>query len=318
MISQPTLTILLGAQRFEPNVARVACDQGVTGRFAAITAGWREREGNDDELAAHFGAHGSSIVNLRLYQRCEDVFRRDPDLHAAHRERQRELMRRQDFYRIRLIHELKAARMIRARQASPAIRDEEERASARALTELDGWHVTRCQATRRAFQADWQPAQRPVVAEHRAQLLEILAGCQGVAIAGGHVATLLNRLDLFDLRDSLSALPVLAWSAGAMVACERIVLFHDSPPQGAGASQVLARGLNLAAGVVALPNPHVRLRLDDPTRVRVMAQRFAPAIPVGLPARAWVALRGQRRIGTEGALRLSADGTVTPLLAEEG
>jgi len=41
-----------------------------------------------------------------------------------------------------------------------------------------------------------------------------------------------------------------------------VILFHDTPPQGRGVSQVLDEGLGLAPGVVALPSPRQRLRLD--------------------------------------------------------
>ncbi len=45
-----------------------------------------------------------------------------------------------------------------------------------------------------------------------------------------------------------------------MVVCETVVLFHDSPPQGAGNAEVLDAGLGLARGVIALPHARRRLR----------------------------------------------------------
>ena len=48
-----------------------------------------------------------------------------------------------------------------------------------------------------------------------------------------------------------------------MAISERVVLFHDSPPQGPGAAEVLDAGLGLVGDVVVLPQPEFRLRLDD-------------------------------------------------------
>ena len=95
--------VLLGAQRFDPSLGAAVSELGVTGRIAIITAGWQEREAEDEELSAHLGGR---TVNLRLHARSDELFREDPALRDAHRERQASLRHRQDFYRIRLEHEL--------------------------------------------------------------------------------------------------------------------------------------------------------------------------------------------------------------------
>jgi hypothetical protein len=120
------------------------------------------------------------------------------------------------------------------------------------------------------------------VVHHKRELAQILARCSILAIAGGHVGALLHRLRLFDVVGLHGARPVIAWSAGAMVCSERIVLFHDSPPQGAGDAEVYERGLGLVPGVVALPHARARLMLDDRARVSLFARRFAPARPFAL------------------------------------
>jgi peptidase E len=98
-----------------------------------------------------------------------------------------------------------------------------------------------------------------------------------VLVAGGHVAVLLNRLRLFGFAELARGKPIIAWSAGAMALSDRVVLFHDRPPQGAAHAEILEGGLGLIPGVVALPHAHRRLALEDPERVREFAQRFAPA-----------------------------------------
>lgn len=298
--------MLLGVQRFHPTVAEVAGGLGLEGPYATVTAGWQEMEAEDKDLDVHLGG---DTVNLRLYERAEDVFQRDTELFEAHRKRQEALQHRQDFYRIRLEHELEAAHVIRTRSAPPEILAEEETASLAAIRDLDRWHLGECQRIREAFDAEWSPLERPAVAEHRDALREALTGCRAVAIAGGHVATLLNRLDLFGAAELLHGLPIVAWTAGAMAVSERVVLFHDSPPQGPGAAEVLDRGLGLVPGIVALPQPEMRLRTDDPERVSVMARRFAPALCVALPSRGHVVVRKGRIESASGATVLSEDGS---------
>ena len=63
---------------------------------------------------------------------------------------------------------------------------------------------------------------------------------------------------------------------------ELVVLFHDSPPQGAGDAEVLAAGLRAYPGVLPLPHARRRLRLADPLRVALLARRFTPLSCVAL------------------------------------
>ena len=115
-------------------------------------------------------------------------------------------------------------------------------------------------------------------------------------IAGGHAAVLLNRLRLFGLDAMVRDLPVLAWSAGAMVLSEQVVLFHDSPPQGAGNAEILDAGLGRCRGIVPLPRASDRLRLDDPVRVSILARRFTDQACVALDP-------GSRLIISEGRVQ---------------
>ena len=90
----------------------------------------------------------------------------------------------------------------------------------------------------------------------------------------GHVAVLLNRLRIFKLEPMLAQKPIIAWSAGAMVLAKRIVLFHDTPPQGKGFAEVFEAGLGLYSNLIPLPHAAKRLQLDNPTRVSIFARRF--------------------------------------------
>ena len=52
--------IIAGAQRFEPTVGPALAALGIEGPIAAVTAGWQERESEDDELRAHFGGRATT------------------------------------------------------------------------------------------------------------------------------------------------------------------------------------------------------------------------------------------------------------------
>ncbi|MDG1490758.1 MAG: Type 1 glutamine amidotransferase-like domain-containing protein, partial [Planctomycetota bacterium] len=115
------------------------------------------------------------------------------------------------------------------------------------------------------------------------EIAEILDGAGTLLVAGGHVGILYNRMRLFGVRDALPAsTPVVGWSAGAMVLTDRILLFHDSPPQGPGDAEFLGPGLGMAPGVVVLPHASRRLDLAHRGRVALLARRLAPELVVAL------------------------------------
>lgn len=324
MADAPNAVVLLGAQRFDPTLAAAMSKQFVTGKVALITAGWQEREAEDDDLREHLAPR--ETVNLLLHARGEELFRDDPELRAAHRERQEALRHRQDFYRIRVEQALEAERIIRKRPAPPDIAREQRQASIDAIRELDAWHLANCARLHAEFDKRWTPAERPALKKHRREIASIVKGCAAVAIAGGHVASLINRLFLFGIGDLLRDRTIFAWSGGAMALTDRVVLFHNGgdgsagdgrsaearsigdPPQGPGASEVLDKGLGLVPQVVALPQPEMRLQLEDTNRVRIMAQRFAPAICLALPARSSVVFRDGNFSRADGVYELREDG----------
>jgi len=301
----PPPIVLLGAQRFDPTLAAAVAEWGGPGPIATITAGWQEREGEDEELSAHLAGR---VVNLRLHARGEQVFREDPELLAAHRERQAALRQRRDFYRIRLEHAFEADRVVRQRSAAGELAAEQDQLSADALRALDTAHLASCARLRAGYEARVTAGERPAVARHRRELADLVADCAAVAIAGGHVATLLNRFALFDVAGLLRGKPVFAWSGGAMVASERVVLFHDRPPQGPGAAEVFDVGLGLVPGVVLFPQPEERLDLGQRDRVSCLVRRFAPARCLALPARSRVTWLEGRLASADGVVELLPGG----------
>jgi hypothetical protein len=305
-----TRGVLLGPQRLHPIVDKAADMLGIDGRIAGVTAGWQEREAEDQELCA---ALGNRAVNLMLHARAETAFRDDPELFAAHRAKQDRLRQLQDIYRLRLASHLKAARRVQLAQAPRDLIESELEEAVQAIRLLDAHHVVKTQHIQKDFDRKVKPLERPAVVKQLKEIEAILAGCAGVAIAGGHVAVLYNRLRLFDLGPRLADLPIIAWSAGAMVVASRIVLFHDSPPQGRGNAEVLESGLGLFPGVVPLPHARRRLNLSDPGRITVFARRFTPATCVALDERCFIHFDGPRWSAGSNTFQLRTDGHLVAL-----
>lgn len=309
----PRAIVLLGQQRFDAVVGDQVRGLGVQGRIAVITAGWQERESEDQELCEHLGCE---TVNLRLHRRAEMIFAQDPDLRAIHRTRQQKLRHKQDFYRIRLEHELAANHVIRQRHAPKDVLEEEESASLNAIRALDAFHLEQLDKVHGDYEKEAALGERETVAPHREEIRALLRSCAAVAIAGGHVASLLNRLHMFDVAAGLDGHVIFAWSGGAMTLTDRIILFHDSPPQGPGASELLGRGLGLVNDVVVFPQPETRLRLDDPERVSVLARRFAPARSLAFPKGAHVTCESGTLVRPTNVIELGANGTTHPFDVE--
>jgi hypothetical protein len=266
---------LLGPQVDDGSHAgAVLRELGVTGPVALVTAGWQEREPEDAALTA---ALGVPTVNLRLHARSEELFATDKAFATAYKERQARLRHIQSFYRVRLENADDAARAIAVRHVAEDLIAEEWTASINLFRHIDGEHLERCRAIHRAFRAEWKTEPRPARDRQVEEIHEALAGCEALVIAGGHVSSLLNRMRLFDVIQAARHLPIVAWSAGAMILTERVVLFHDHPPYGKDIAQVLDVGYGLARGVVALPDPRRRVRVEDAAGIARFARRMSPS-----------------------------------------
>lgn len=265
--------ILLGPQRFRPSVRNTVRSLDVDGPVATITAGWREREPEDEELDALLDGRS---LNLGLYGRWLDVHERDPELAAAIRRRDEVLDELQSIYILRLDHAVAAVSELVVRDFHAAAAEQALDEAIEALAELDRRHLARVSEVRAAFYDEWVPHERPSVADHREAVAKLVTGAAAVTIAGGHIGALLGCLHLFNVAPALDGKPVVGWSAGAMALTSRVVLFNDNAPDGRRYSEVHGEGLGLCRGVVALPHARRRLHLDDPVRVLVFARRFAP------------------------------------------
>jgi len=305
--------ILLGPQRLQPTLAATLESLHLEGRVATVTAGWQEREPDDRELHEHLSGRS---VNLRLWERTETTFLQDPELASAHRRRQERLRGMQEAYDLRLRHAIEAVIELRRRRvdrlgtAAGDALTEAAAAAIEAVRDLDARHLGRVRAVHAEFEAAWRPRERDSVRRQIEGIAALLGDAAAVAIAGGHVAVLLNRLRLFDLAALVGDRTVIAWSAGAMAACERVVLFNDHPPQGPGNAEVLESGLGLVRDVVPLPHARHRLDLEDRERVARFATRFAPAACIPLNEGARVDISESGWTAAAGTMRLQLDGMV--------
>jgi len=266
--------VLLGPQRQQVTLPGAARRLAPEGPVATITAGWQEREGEDQELDA---ALDGRTKNLALYRRAEEVAARDPELARGHRDVQSALIDLRRLYNIRLSHAMGAWIELMNRGGKSPVAAWERREAAAAVRRLDRTHLAKVREIRDDFDARFRPLERPAVAAHRKEIAAILSAASLVAVAGGHVAVLLNRLRAFGVATLLEGKPVVCWSAGAMALAPEVVLFHDSPPQGPGHAEAFDRGLGVYPGVVPLPHGSRRLNLADRGRVRRFARRFGPA-----------------------------------------
>ena len=269
----PTSVTLLGPQR-RPTLDRVVQSLHVDGQVAAVTAGWQEREADDGELMGLLGGHG---VNLHLHGRWADVLQRDGDYARAEREHRVILDELQQLYLVRLDHALRATYEVAQRtDGHPRITQTAFDDALSTVRQIDAHHLQRVTELWTAFSDSWHPTERDVVAKHREEVSAVLSQAECLVIAGGHVGELLLVLRMFGVGDRLPE-RVIAWSAGAMVLTERIVLFHDRTAHGPAQAELLDNGLGVLHELVALPHARRRLRTDDQLRMSVLAQRLAPA-----------------------------------------
>jgi len=270
---------LLGPQGPTPDVGAVLGELGIKGPVALVRAGYQERESDDAELVT---AMGVPAINLTLHARGNDVFKNATEFASAYQARQQRLRHMQGFYRTRLDGTEDAAKKISLRYVEPELLAQEEKVSVDQFRYMDHDHIERCQAVRAAFDKTWPAEEVELIAQHRREVRALIEQSTALVIAGGHVASLLNRLQLFDVLSAASDKPIVAWSAGAMVLTDRIVLFHDYPPYGSDIAQVLDAGFGLVPGFVVLPDARRRINLEARGGIQRFARRMAPATCVAM------------------------------------
>ncbi len=310
---------LLGPQWPSPNAPEVLESAAGDGPIVTITAGWRHAETDDEALRRHLGP---DVAVLPIYRWFEVVMDELPDLRRAYRGRQAGIVELARLHRIRLGAAASAAHALLGEARGPHV-DAQTRAAIDDVRRVDSQLLQAIAAVHARVAADsgtiWQ---HPVVQRLRERGGQALRDAGAIVVTGGHVGVLRNRMAFFGLPDHLrvavsSGVPLLAWSAGAMVLTERVVLFYDDPPEGPSIPEVLDAGFGVVPSVVLFPHARRRLALERTARVQLLAARFAPSLCIGLENGAWIvrdphgAWINRGESGT--AVRLGADGHVTDL-----
>ncbi len=275
MTSNAPWRLLLGPQRPVANVGTaIAGTLNADEPIAVISAAWQEAEGDIDDVRKLVP---NPLHDLNLYQRADELFAKDETLRNAYRTRQDQLIEQQQMYRLRLRHLTIAARSILRAEGNVAAIADERRHAISQLRALDKHHLRQIRKINNRFTEQFNEQQHAALADNIAEIRQQLAGVSTVLITGGNVVVLLNRLDLFDLKPVLEQKNLVAWSAGAMVLCDRIVLFHDRLPQGRRDPEVMCEGLGLISDTVVLPDAGNRIRKNDLIRISLFSRRFSPA-----------------------------------------
>ncbi|GDX78686.1 hypothetical protein LBMAG42_04970 [Deltaproteobacteria bacterium] len=271
-----SLTIL-GPERPDGVLPSVLARHGVTGPIALVSAGWRYDEARDELLRA---ALPNEVRNLRLYDRFRHLEREETELIGKYTAKQDALRKVKDRYRLWLRTSLGMAAGLLADK--PDADCPWFRQSIRHLQEADELFLSEARRLHEAFEQEVRPGENPRVRKERDEIRAELAGCAALCIAGGHIGVLRNRCFFFDLGPTLTQRPLYAWSAGAMLLTERLLLFHDHTGFGPGTAEFLDHGFGLLRNTVFLPHARERLDLTNGANLTVLASRLAPRKVMGL------------------------------------
>ena len=304
-----TRVTLLGPQR-RPSLQQVVPDLDPQASFAAVTAGWLERESDDAELCELLGGR---VVNLSLHRRWLDVLERDPEYATAEREHEEALAELRQLYLVQLDHALTATYEIaQRREGRPRLRERATTDAVELVRLVDERHVDRLEDAQLAFVQAWEPHERPAVSAHRDEVRRLLGSAQVLVVAGGHVGHLVKLLQMFHPGPPHIPDRVIAWSAGAMALTERVVIFHDYVPHGVAQTEVFGRGLGVIRDLVLLPHARRRLRVEDQVRMSVLARRFEPVPCLVLDDGVRIDVPGEGRLPPDARV-LGQDGRITSL-----
>lgn len=304
--------VLLGPQTPVANVRRAVEAVGCEGPVVVITAGWRDSEGEIDELQDELGI---PVEDLMLYHRAEDIYLREPKLRELKSERQDKLRELQRLYRMRLKPTLSAARDLCRTTGDPELLRLEQNEAILQVRELDQHHLRRIVACHQDYDARRKSMEIPTASAEHERVHKQVKNAGLVLIAGGHVAVLLNRLRMFRLGGLLAQKTVIAWSAGAMALSDRIVLFHHHAPQGKVDAEVLDAGLGIVNGKVLLPGAKQRLSWNSSKRLSLFSRRFAPASCCTLDNGSMIHIRAGKQVKASNSFVITHDGRRLALAA---
>lgn len=313
MNTEAPLRLLLGPQRPTVNLDTAIARAGFgDGPIAVISAAWQEAEGDIGDVQRLLK---NPLTDLGLYKKANDLFDADTTLHEAYRLRQDHLKEQQRLYRMRLRQLMIAARATLRAEGETSVIAAERRHAISQLRALDQHHLRQVGKIHSRFDNACNVESNARLADATAAVEAQFSQFETVLITGGNVVVLMNRLRLFGLHRLLHDKQIVAWSGGAMVLCDRIVLFHDKLPQGRRDAEIMSEGLGILPRLVLLPNPSDRLRTRDLPRISLFDRRFSPAICATLDSGSFLLFEGQTLRACEAAKRMTRNGKLKRLRA---
>ncbi len=311
MNTEAPLRLLLGPQRPTVNLDSAIAGAGLgDGPIAVISAAWQEAEGDIGDVQRLLK---NPLTDLGIYQKANDLFDADTTLHEAYRLRQDHLKEQQRLYRMRLRQLMIAARATLRAEGETSVIAAERRHAISQLRALDQHHLRQVGKINGRFDNACNVESNARLADATAAVEAQFSQFETVLITGGNVVVLMNRLRLFGLHRLLHDKQIVAWSGGAMVLCDRIVLFHDKLPQGRRDAEIMSEGLGILPRLVLLPNPSDRLRTRDLPRISLFDRRFSPAICVTLDSGSFLLFEGETLRACEAAKRMTRNGKLKRL-----
>jgi hypothetical protein len=270
-----------------------------------ISAGWQEAEGDLHEMQELIER---PLLDLGLYRRANAVVEASQAVREAHRKRQDRLRLLQRYYRVRLSHAMNAAVAVLESDDEEEVIKLEQRHAIAQLRALDRHHLGRVRAAHAAYDEVQSVHEAEALLDQRREIEELLAPLSTVVITGGNVAVLISRLRLMGMERLLRDKHLVAWSAGAMALCDRIVLYHDRAPQGRRDAEIFDVGLGLVRGLIVLPNARRRLDTGLTTILGLLSRRFAPRRCATLDNASVVRVEDNRVVAATDASRITRKG----------
>jgi peptidase E len=297
-------------------------------RTLLVTAGWAEHEHDEGHVKRTLNAIGIPSLfdggfdrihqNLSLLGELDGVLAEAPELAEAFRELRRAEATARRFYLEHNAHTIDLFRrtLREAKAGAPELdlgtllADVRHPSGPRALArhtlarelgrafrtlESNDDHLFELlgDIERRAFDAAGA-LYHPAFRRAKSRLEERILSASTIFLFGGRLDLLLGALRFFRLRDVfVEALrrgaQLVAVSAGAMVLCERVIVYDDfaETPRD---FQLYDRGLGIVQDIQVLPHCMERIQTDDPDNLAYLARRFRHHACVGLNQRSLLLL----------------------------
>jgi peptidase E len=321
--------LLLSSRHRDPAVA-------ASRRVVLVTAGWADAEYDEAHVkraineiglpSRHEDGHDVTLVNLSLLHDLTDLARAAPHLAEAWIELRRVVDTARSFYLEHNAHTIQLFRRTlgEAKKDDPALtvprlvtgaghhgagprllRHALSRELRHALETLEAndQHLVDLlrEIEQRAFDAAglaYDPAWRAA----RERLEQRILSANTLIFFGGRLDLLLDALRFFRLRDAISealrrGAQIVAMSAGAMVLCERVIVYDDlaATPRD---FQLYDRGLAIVRDIQLFPHCTERIQTDDPENLAYLARRFRHHACVGLNQRSFLLFELEPRRAT--------------------